>query len=263
MKRPVVINEVMYWFAFDSMGEFAFNQDFGMMRRQEWHFAVTLFRRALSIVGPFAPPIWLIKVGFTFLPWFWKIGDWFKMLAFCNQQMLSRMKTRPEEKDTSSFFLDEADKEGHSESMQNWLKGGTATVIVAGSDTTAPSLTFLSYLLAKHPEHAEKIHAELAVVDPLDLNAISVLPQLNGTINEAMRLYPVATTVVSRETLPKGIMIGDTFIPGNTKVLAPRWVIFRLKKFHLRFLPGEDGKEVLRDMRDQLTAQPRKIEAYV
>ena len=94
-KKPVVINEVMYWFTFDSMGEFAFNQDFGMMRRQEWHFAVTLFRRALSIVGPFAPTIWLIKVGFALLPWFWKIGDWFQMLAFCNQQMDKRMKVRP------------------------------------------------------------------------------------------------------------------------------------------------------------------------
>ena len=29
-----------------------------------------------------------------------------------------------------------------------------------------------------------------------------------------------------------------------------------VKKFQLRFLPGEDGKEVLRDMRDQITAQP-------
>jgi Cytochrome P450 len=93
-KRPVIINEVMYWFAFDSMGEFAFNQDFGMMRRQEWHFAVTLFRRAISIVGPFAPTIWLIKVGFTFLPWFWKIGDWFMMLAFCKQQMDKRLQVR-------------------------------------------------------------------------------------------------------------------------------------------------------------------------
>lgn len=105
-KRPVVINEVMYWFAFDSMGEFAFNQDFGMMRRQEWHFAITLFRRALSFVGPFAPTIWLIRVGFAFLPWFWKIGDWFSMLAFCNQQMDQRLKVRRQRQktDTALFF---------------------------------------------------------------------------------------------------------------------------------------------------------------
>ena len=104
-KKPVIINEVMYWFAFDSMGEFAFNQDFGMMRRQEWHFAVTLFRRALSIVGPFQSTIWLIKVGFTFLPWFWKIGDWFKMLAFCKLQMDNRMKVRYGDSGTTMALL--------------------------------------------------------------------------------------------------------------------------------------------------------------
>lgn len=105
-KKPVVINEVMYWFAFDSMGEFAFNQDFGMMERQEWHFAVKLFRRALSIVGPFASTIWLMKIGFSYLPWFWKIGDWFSMLAFCNQQMQTRMKVRRPLLDTRVTLLD-------------------------------------------------------------------------------------------------------------------------------------------------------------
>jgi cytochrome P450 len=29
-----------------------------------------------------------------------------------------------------------------------------------------------------------------------------------------------------------------------------------VKKFRVRFLPGEDGREVVRDMKDQLTAQP-------
>ncbi|KAL9120139.1 MAG: hypothetical protein Q9187_003309 [Circinaria calcarea] len=228
-QKPVVMNEVMYWYAFDSMGEFAFNQDFGMMRRQEWHFAITLFRRALSIIGPFSPIIWLIKIGFAFLPWFWKIGDWFAMLAFCKQQMNNRIKTIPEETDISSFFLDEANKGRDTAVMQNWLSGDAATVIVAGSDTTAPSLIFLFYCLAKYPEHAEKVYSELAGVDPLDLNAVSTLPHLNGTINEAQRLYSVAPTIVSRVTPPHGIMIGDTFIPGNTKVLAPRWVVFNLE----------------------------------
>lgn len=79
-------------FAFDSMGEFAFNQDFGMMQSQEWHFAVTLFQRALSLVGPFASIAWLVRNGFTFVPWFWKIGDWFSMLSFYNHQLEARMK---------------------------------------------------------------------------------------------------------------------------------------------------------------------------
>lgn len=90
--EPILVNDLLYWFAFDSMGEFAFNQDFGMMQHQEWHFAIKLFGRALSIIGPFAPVVWLIKIGFAFLPWFGKIKDWFSMLSFCRQRMEDRMK---------------------------------------------------------------------------------------------------------------------------------------------------------------------------
>ncbi|KAL8653586.1 MAG: hypothetical protein Q9210_002004, partial [Variospora velana] len=253
----------MYWFAFDSMGEFAFNQDFGMMRRQEWHFAITLFRRALALIGPFSPAVWLIKIGFAFVPWFWNIGAWFGMLSFCNKQLEARTKvghrslipnhvfgmgladvfcskTKPPERDIASYFIEEAETRGHSEFMQRWMQGDTATVIVAGSaasythqlirigsDTTAPTLTFLFYLMARNPEDANKIYAELADIDPMDLNAVSTLPHLNGTINEAMRLYSVAPTTVSRQTPPQGVRLGNTWIPGNTKVISPRWVIFR------------------------------------
>ena len=109
-------------------------------------------------------------------------------------------------------------------------------LIQAGSDTTAPTLTFLFYLIAQNPEDADKIYAELADIDPMDLNTVSTLPHLNGTINEAMRLYSVTPTTVSRQTPPQGVMLGGTRIPGNTKVISPRWVIFRRGSpiFHCR-----------------------------
>ncbi|KAL8906217.1 MAG: hypothetical protein Q9171_006360 [Xanthocarpia ochracea] len=188
-------------------------------------------------------------------------------------------------------------------------------LIQAGSDTTAPTLTFLFYLIAQNPEDANKIYAELTDIDPMDLNIVSTLPHLNGTINEAMRLYSVTPTTVSRQTPPQGVMLGGTWIPGNTKVISPRWVIFRredcfvrgedfvperwyskpqmvkqrrafapfgtgrascvgqglaitqirlvlasvVKRFHVQFLPGNDGSEVLKDMRDQLTAKPGEL----
>lgn len=73
----------------------------------------------------------------------------------------------------------------------------------------------------------EKIHAELTGVDPLDLTAVSAMPHLNAIISESMRLYPVIPTIVSRTTPPQGVMIGDTYIPGDVKVVAPRWTIFK------------------------------------
>ncbi|KAL9055425.1 MAG: hypothetical protein Q9206_003146 [Seirophora lacunosa] len=315
-QSTVLVNDMVYWFTFDSMGEFAFNQDFGMMRRQEWHFAVTLSRRALSLVGPFSPAMWLIKIGFAFAPWFSNIRAWLAMLSFCNDQMEARTKTRPPERDIASYFIEEAESKGHSKNMQRWMQGDAATVIVAGSDTTAPQLIFLLYLIARNPDAADKMSAELADVDPMDLNAVSRLPHLNGVINEALRLYSSVPTAVSRQTPPQGVMLGDTWIPGDTKVIIPRWVISRredcfvraddfiperwyskpelvkhrrafapfgtgrascvgqglamtqlrlvlaslVKRYHVRFPSGgQDGQEVLRDMKDQLTAKPGEL----
>jgi tryprostatin B 6-hydroxylase len=88
---------------------------------------------------------------------------------------------------------------------------------------------FLFYCLAKHPQEAEKIQAELEGVDPLDITTITTLPHLNGVINESMRLYPVLPTSLYRDTPPEGVTIGDTYIPGNTKLMRPSWVMFRRK----------------------------------
>lgn len=95
------------------------------------------------------------------------------------------------------------------------------------SDTTAPSLTLLFYFLARYPIHAEKIYEEIKGVDRDSPAALATLPHLTGTINEAMRLLPAVLTFSSRVTPPQGLMIDGTFIPGNTKICAPRYTIGR------------------------------------
>lgn len=97
------------------------------------------------------------------------------------------------------------------------------------SDSTAPSIIFLLYFLARHPEHAQKIQDELDNVDVENVRALSALPHLNGCINEALRLLPAILTAISRNVPAEGITFGDTFIPGGTKICAPRYSIGRCK----------------------------------
>lgn len=98
------------------------------------------------------------------------------------------------------------------------------------SDTTAPSLTLLFYFLARYPMHADKIYEEIHRVDRENPTALATLPHLTGTINEAMRLLPAVLTFSSRVTPSEGLMIDGTFIPGNTKICAPRYTIGRREK---------------------------------
>jgi cytochrome P450 len=95
------------------------------------------------------------------------------------------------------------------------------------SDTTGPSLIILWYFLALHPEHAQKIRGELHTVDIDNMHSLAALPHLNGFINESMRLLPAALTMGTRVTPPGGLVLDKTFIPGNVKIAAPRYTIFR------------------------------------
>ena len=90
--EPMVVNDLMRWFSFDLMGDFAFSQDFGMMEKREYNFAISQLRSAITLLGPFSPAIWIPRLGFAFIPGLWKVKDWFAMLKFCDTCMARRMK---------------------------------------------------------------------------------------------------------------------------------------------------------------------------
>lgn len=74
------------------MGDFVFNNSFGMLQSQEWHHIIILLQRALSLLGPFSPVPWLVQLGFKLLPRVWILKDWFDMVAWCEKQMRKRIK---------------------------------------------------------------------------------------------------------------------------------------------------------------------------
>lgn len=105
---------------------------------------------------------------------------------------------------------------------------------VNDSDTTAAALITVIYELAKHPVHVKMIREELSLcaVEPSGEymhEKIAGLRHLNGFINEVLRLHPPIGSIIPRKTPPEGIMIGDTYIPGNMTVSCPQWVIGRCK----------------------------------
>lgn len=110
-----------------------------------------------------------------------------------------------------------------------WLTGDSILAIVAGSEPTAAVLIGLFYELAKAPEHTDKIVRELKDVNIEDSRALAQCLHLDAVISEALRLYPALPTGGNRKTTKDGVTIGGVYIPPETTIVAPRYVISRRK----------------------------------
>ena len=64
--EPVLLNDIMSWFAFDSMGEFKSNSDFGMMKSSAWHPAIVQQRATLALLVSLSDAIWLVRLALAF-----------------------------------------------------------------------------------------------------------------------------------------------------------------------------------------------------
>ncbi len=81
--------------------------------------------------------------------------------------------------------------------------------------------------MCKHPRDAEKILSEVLEIDETDSNILAKLPHLNGVVNETLRLLPPQMTGGGRMTSSEGLWVDDTWIPGDVKVTASKYVLSR------------------------------------
>lgn len=127
------------------------------------------------------------------------------------------------------------------------LRDEVLTVFVAGHETTANTLAWTWYLLARHPEAAECLHAELDAVLGGRRPTVADLPDLPYTravFEETLRLFcPVAAMV--RRTA-RDVMLWDRPIAKDTVLLIALCNIHRHPDFWAeparfrpkRFLPA-------------------------
>jgi cytochrome P450 len=124
-----------------------------------------------------------------------------------------------------SLLVAKSDEEGRPD-IKNMLSDNEIQVLVremllGGSDTTANSLAFLLYWLAKKPEIQKKILEEFDQVlgkeGILTYENQSKLTYLDQVINETARLSP-ASTVIPRRAL-EADKLGDYEVPAGTSIL--------------------------------------------
>lgn len=242
-------------FSFDVMGDLAFNHDFGMLERGEQHWAVTLLDTAMGIQSLKLPTcIFRMMVAIPGLT-----ADYWRFIGYCDEQLQLRMADKSSDGMSLMAVLLEHAGENPSEQEMNTLRSDSRSIIVAGSDTTAATLSHILYYLAANPESMNALRTELTPLrsqedGTFEHRHIYEAPFLNAVINETLRLSPVPPTTVTRMTPPEGITVDGTFVPGNMTVWTPQYVISRLDGAYERpdeFIPQRwmENSSMIKDKR--------------
>ncbi len=115
--------------------------------------------------------------------------------------------------------------EGRIEDKQ--VRDEAMTMLLAGHDTTALTLTYALYLLSENPAAEARLHEEIDEV--LDGKpGMADIPRLKYTrwvLDEAMRLYPPVYTMFRQAT--EDVELGGYTVPEGALVMLPQWAIHR------------------------------------
>ncbi|KAF7879538.1 hypothetical protein EAF04_000733 [Stromatinia cepivora] len=245
---------VLQWFgflSFDIMGDFAFANSFNMLKSGKWDSGVKLVSDGINILGPISPVPWLAQIAFQ-TPG--AADSWKQMLDWCKENMSGRLDIDSNKPDVSYWLID-AQRSGEAEMNLNDLYGDAVAVVIAGSHTTASSLTFVFYELAMNLGVQTKLHDELKKLPTIFTHdSLVELPYLNAVINESLRLHSVLPTGGNRQTGPEGVYVEGQYIPPHTTVVAPRHTISRLESCFEKaneFVPERwtEKPEMIKDIR--------------
>ncbi|KAL2837526.1 cytochrome P450 [Aspergillus pseudodeflectus] len=235
--RPLNVADWFNYYSFDVMGDLAFGESFNMLIDGKDAYILKKLHADMKSIGLFSHLTWLF-------PFFKRVpilnSEYLKFWEFVGERVAQRIKNHPELPDVFSWLL-KAFEQGPQNGKEILdLHGDAYLIIVAGSDTTAATLTNLFFHLANDHAWQRKLQDELDALPDLSYEKLTKLKLFDALINETLRLNPAVPSGTQRMTPPEGIQIGNKYIPGDVIVCVPTHTLFRDERVFVRpneFLP--------------------------
>ncbi|KAK7748664.1 hypothetical protein SLS53_000685 [Cytospora paraplurivora] len=221
------------FYSFDVLGEVGFSKDFGNLATGVEHSAIKPIHEHIKVFGVISALPWLMNILGS-IPG--AASTYNEIFSFCANEIRAKQKVWDSEKypeDIVSWLLKAVhEKDISAAPSVEALDDDARIVLLAGSDTTASTLTNCLYHLVKYPETQKKMREELRKsfggdTPHWDYEKVKNVKYIDDFINETLRLRPTVLVAGSRETPPAGIQIDEVHIPGNTNVLIPIYYIQR------------------------------------
>ncbi|RYP59875.1 hypothetical protein DL770_010126 [Monosporascus sp. CRB-9-2] len=212
----------------DVIGELTFGESFRMLQTGKYILDIEAQSLAGAIVNSLP---WIRKVPSVLLPRslvdtieaFFRVGTHAETLL---DKYRARLDNDPQTPPTLfTKIIKAADEDTLSPSE---LRANARLYVVAGSDTTSNTLTYLVWQTCRHPAVKEKLVKEAtSLPDNFTTHQLKDLPYLNLVISETLRLHSAAPAGLSRAVPPEGAMIGGYSLPRGAIVVSQAWSLHR------------------------------------
>ncbi|MEO0706869.1 MAG: cytochrome P450 [Cyanobacteria bacterium J06649_5] len=139
-----------------------------------------------------------------------------------------RRQTENPGNDLLGMFMQVEDADDGSRMTDKQLRDEAATLMLAGHETTANTLSWTWMLLGQHPEIWARLVHELKTVlkgHAPTFADMQRLPYTTHVIKESLRLYPPVTDL--SRAVSADCEIGGYHIPKGTTLLFSQWVMHR------------------------------------
>ncbi|MBD2295415.1 cytochrome P450 [Anabaena sphaerica FACHB-251] len=194
---------------------------FGLQEGSRYEQLKELLLKILNPEKPFVRGMMLLFPSLqkdlgAWSPW----GKFLRLKAEIDTLIYAEIKERQEKPDPSrtdilSLMMAAKDENGQPMSDVE-LRDELITLLIAGHETTATSLTWALYWVHRFPQVREELLQELDNLgENLDANEIFKLPYLNAVCSETLRLYPVAMLALNRLVKSPLEVMGYNLEPGT------------------------------------------------
>ncbi|KAL6230901.1 hypothetical protein BDW75DRAFT_244399 [Aspergillus navahoensis] len=271
--RPCLFSEWIQFFAFDVIGEITWSERLGFVQKNkdisDIIATVDSFQNYGTVVGQ-NPWLDSLLVKNPFKRFLESKGLW---PASPNTAIVNFAQSR--QRDHSKRARYEHQQQQQQQGTQEWkgvnflqrflqsqeknpefltddrITGMCASLIIAGSDSTAISLSAVFYYLLENPRVYYRLQQEIDAAyeatplaspprssrdstggasDIISFTVANKLPYLDAVITESFRMHPAVGLLLERVTPPQGATICREYVPGGTVVGCNAWVIHQNKE---------------------------------
>eukprot|EP00798_Chlamydomonas_sp_ICE-L_P004446 gene4446-14596_t len=228
---------------FDILGRSGFEMDFGTLAAhgKPHEFLDSLHTVLHQVSRETANGIEaILRKLLPFVPRYAAINLAFKNTYKHYDNVMKTLKDRGEPSDEDKSFgaaiMRLKDPETGKPMADELLQTNLSGMMIAGFDTSAHSITWALYDIARHHDVQAKIHKELEennllhrkgkpATGSLEFDNLASFPYFNAVLKECMRFHPVAGGTV-RQTETETV-IGDYVLPPKTVVWIPMLGLMR------------------------------------